>query len=140
MSSRALVRSTRDQIIDFPSEISSRKSASMTFPSVSSHVPGRFPLGSPLRISLRAPGKSSSGEFPSERAGQSERAAELLCACRGGLGSASLPWAAHLLLNTGLVREILMGLLREIGPGRGTRRWEKSWNRTFWMRFLTESR
>ena len=40
----------------------------------------------------------------------------------------------------GRLREILRGLLREIGPGRGTRRWEKSWNRTFWMRFLTESR
>ena len=45
VSSRALVRSTRDQIIDFPSEISSRESDSMTFPSVSSPVPGRFPPG-----------------------------------------------------------------------------------------------
>ena len=45
MSSRALVRSTCDQIIDFPSEISSRESDSMTFPSVSSPVPGRFPPG-----------------------------------------------------------------------------------------------
>ena len=52
MSSRALVRSTCDQIIDFPSEISSRKSDSMTFPSVSSPVPGRFPLLAPLGFPL----------------------------------------------------------------------------------------
>ena len=52
MSSRALVRSTCDQIMDFPSEISSRKSASMTFPNVSSPVPGRFPLGAPLGFPL----------------------------------------------------------------------------------------
>ena len=45
MSSRALVRSSRDQIIDFPSKISSRKSDSMTFPSVSSPVPGCSPSG-----------------------------------------------------------------------------------------------
>ena len=45
MSSRAIVRSSCDQIIDFPSKISSRKSDSVTFPSVSSPVPGRFPPG-----------------------------------------------------------------------------------------------
>ena len=65
MSSRALVRSSRDRIIDFPSNISSRKSDSMTFPSVSSPVPGCFPLGLPLGMT---PKRSENRSQTSSRA------------------------------------------------------------------------